>query len=261
MTTTTTRQGLPLLPAYRGVTVELTPRYGQHWYRVDGETELLPSVTSILKIIDKSGPLMNWSRKLVIDRAREELKGFVSDRSYPRHPSDEEIENALAKAKAAPDKVRDESAELGTLAHECINEILSGREPEVPDEVRPAVYGAIDWSSEMGLEVVATESRIWHPVHRYAGTVDFIGRDPEGRLVVADWKRSKGLYPEHAYQGAAYAKAVNHLHGGASRAYVVRLPLHQGDRYEFHEVDIEPAFQAYLAAQALWWATKEEAWQ
>ena len=99
-------------------------------------------------------------------------------------------ENALAKAKAAPDKVRDESAELGTLAHECINEILSGREPEVPDEVRPAVYGAIDWSSEMGLEVVATESRIWHPVHRYAGTVDFIGRTGAGNLVVADWKRS-----------------------------------------------------------------------
>ena len=30
MTTTTTNQGLPLLPAYRDVTVELTPRYGQH---------------------------------------------------------------------------------------------------------------------------------------------------------------------------------------------------------------------------------------
>ena len=258
---TTGVSGLQLLPQYRDVTVELTPRYGQHWYRVDGETELLPSVTSILKIIDKSGPLMGWSTKLVIDRARKELMGFVSDQSYPQPPSYEEIENVLAKAKAAPDEVRDKSAELGTLAHECINEVLAGRELEVPDVLLPAVDGAIDWVSEMGLEVVTTESRIWHPVHRYAGTVDFIGRTGAGNLVVADWKRSKRLYPEHAYQGAAYAKAVNHLHGGASRAYVVRLPLHQGDRYEFREVDIEPAFQAYLAAQALWWATKEEAWQ
>ena len=243
--------------------IELVVKRWQHWYRVDGESELLPSVTSILKIIDKSGPLMGWSRKLVIDRAREEFMGFVPTQSYPlrQPPSHEEIEDVLAKAKAAPDEVRDESAELGTLTHECINEVLSGREPEVPDEVRPAVYGAIDWVSEMGLEVVATESRIWHPVHRYAGTVDFIGRDGAGNLVVADWKRSKGLYPEHAYQAAAYAKAVNHLHGGTSRAYVVRLPLRQGDHYEFREVDIEPAFQAYLAAQALWWATKEEAWQ
>ena len=173
------------------MTIELTPRYGQHWYRVTGYDDLLPSVTTVLKIA----------------------------------------------------------------------ELLHGREPDIPDPLVPAVRGALAFVRDYQLEMVASEVSIWHPQHHYAGTVDLVARNKAGELVVADWKRSKGLYPEHAYQVAGYAKAVNHLHGGTSKACVVRLPLRQDEHYEFRKVDIEPAFQVYLAAQALWWATKEEVWQ
>ena len=78
MTTTTTRQGLPLLPAYRGVTVELTPRYGQHWYRVTGYgyDNLLPSVTTVLKIIDKSGPFVESAKKTALESVRNALHEY-----------------------------------------------------------------------------------------------------------------------------------------------------------------------------------------
>ena len=49
---------LELLPQYRDTTIAMEARRGQHWYRVDGHEALLPSVTTFLKVIDKSGPLM-----------------------------------------------------------------------------------------------------------------------------------------------------------------------------------------------------------
>ena len=38
-----------------------------------------------------------------------------------------------------------------------------------------------------------TEWRIACPIHKIAGTVDFVGRKPDGNYVLIDWKRSKKL--------------------------------------------------------------------
>ena len=62
--------------------------------------------------------------------------------------------------------------------------------------------------SDYCLEVEATEYPVWHPSRAYAGTIDLVARDADGQLVVVDWKRSNGLYPEHGYQVAAYAEAL-----------------------------------------------------
>ena len=153
MTTTTTRQGLPLLPAYRGVTVELTPRYGQHWYRVTGYDDLLPSVTTVLKVIDKSGPLVGWAKKTALESVRSALHEYAAG---------------------------------------------------------PFVY---------------------------AGTVDLVARNKAGELVVADWKRSKGLYAEHAYQVAGYADAIETITGEpVVAAYAVRLPRTTDEEAEYEKV-------------------------
>ena len=49
-TTTTSFWAYSYCLVYRDVTIELTPRYGQHWYRVTGTgyDDLLPSVTTVL---------------------------------------------------------------------------------------------------------------------------------------------------------------------------------------------------------------------
>ena len=75
---------------------------------------------------------------------------------------------------------------------------------EVEPDILPAVKAAQAFLRDYGLQVLATERTVWSQEHRVAGTIDLIAADGAGALHIIDWKRSKGLYPEHAYQLAAY---------------------------------------------------------
>ena len=263
MTTTTTRQGLPLLPAYRGVTVELTPRYGQHWYRVTGTgyDALLPSVTTVLKVIDKSGPLVGWAKKTALESVRNALHEYAAGPFVKKEDYDLWVAGIIEAAKQSPEKERDKAAEAGTSAHDLIAELLHGREPDIPDPLEPAVLGALAFVRDYQLEMVASEVSIWHPHHHYAGTVDLVARNKAGELVVADWKRSKGLYPEHAYRVAGYADAIEAITGEpVVAAYAVRLPRAADEKAEYEVrmvADLKAASETCRAALALWLATRD----
>ena len=261
-----TELGLPLLPAYRGVTVELTPRYGQHWYRVTGYDDLLPSVTTVLKVIDKSGPLVGWAKKTALESVRRALQEYAAGPFVKKEDYDLWVAGIIESAKQSPEKERDEAAEAGTSAHDLIAELLHGRKPDIPNPLAPAVRGGLAFVRDHQLEMVAIEIPVWHPKGQYAGTVDFVGRNRDGHLVVADWKRSSGIYPEHGYQVAAYADAIEWLTGEVvSHAYVVRLPREGGEEagYECREVlDRNVGRRTFRAAHALWSAHRnaKEMW-
>ena len=244
---------LELLPQYRDATIVMEARRGQHWYRVDGHEALLPSVTTFLKVIDKSGPLMGSAKKLM---------GEYLANSINSHEGD--LADLINKAKSYPDKVWAQKADAGADAHELIAAILQGGSPLVPDALRPAVQGAQEMLADYRLSPVAIEHLVWHPFQQYAGTIDLVARDADGRLVVVDWKRAKGIYPEHGYQVAAYADAIEALTGEpVAGAYVVRLPQDdQGDlHYEVRAVEDRAQAQAiYRLALGLWWALKEPIW-
>ena len=261
MTTTTTNQGLPLLPAYRDVTVELTPRYGQHWYRVTGYDDLLPSVTTVLKIIDKSGPLVGWAKKTALESVRSALHEYAAGSFDKKEDYDLWVNTVVEMARKSPEKERDEAAEAGTSAHELISELLHGREPDIPDPLVPAVRGALAFVRDYQLELVASEVSIWHPQHHYAGTVDLVARNKAGEFVVVDWKRSKGLYAEHAYQVAGYADAIEAITGEpVVAAYAVRLPRAADEKAEYEVRMVaypKVASETCRAALALWLATRD----
>ncbi len=252
MTTTT---GIQLLPLYRDVTIEQVKRGRGHAYRVSSFNNDLPSITTILGIIDKSGPLVGWATKTAFASVEAVLQKY-STPIFTQAECDSVVEVAKAHAKDA----RNAPASKGSLAHEYIAKMLVGKNPIVPDEVAPAVRGAREFVADYNLTVEAVEMAVWHPMSQFAGTIDFVGRDPSGNLVVADWKRSKGIYPEHGYQVAAYADMLSILTGEpVAWAYVVRLPQEGGEdagyecRKVFHR-DI--ARSAYTAAHRLWAATK-----
>ena len=75
---TTTVTGLKLLPEHEGVDIELAPQRGQHWYKVRGYDDLFPSVTTVLKIIDKSGPLVGWAKKTALESVRNALHEYAA---------------------------------------------------------------------------------------------------------------------------------------------------------------------------------------
>ena len=256
---------LELLPQYRDTTIVMEERRGQHWYRVDGHEDLLPSVTTFLKVIDKSGPLVGWARKDALEKAAEELRAQLQI-AAPWRDEDQGpwVADVMAGAKDRIYRTKDSAADAGAYAHELIAAILQGGSPLVPNDLRPAVQGAQEMLAAYRLSPVATERLVWHPSQQYAGTIDLVARDADGRLVVVDWKRAKGIYPEHGYQVAAYADALETLTGEpVASAYVVRLLQDdQGDlRYEVRVVDDRGQAQAiYRLALGLWWALKEPIW-
>ena len=260
-----TSERLQLLPQYRDTTIVMEARRGQHWYRVGGHEALLPSVTTFLKVIDKSGPLVGWARKDALEKAAAELRAQLQI-AVPWRDEDQGpwVADVMAGAKDRIYRTKDSAADAGADAHELIAAILQGGSPLVPDALRPAVQGAQEMLADYRLSPVAIEHLVWHPSQQYAGTIDLVARDADGRLVVVDWKRAKGIYPEHGYQVAAYADAIEALTDEpVVGAYVVRLPQNgQGDlRYEVRAVDDRAQAQAiYRLALGLWWALKEPIW-
>ena len=103
---TTVVSGLQLLPQYRDVTVELTPRYGQHWYRVTGYDDLLPSVTTVLKVIDKSGPLVGWAKKTALESVRSALHEYAAGPFVKKEDYDLWVAGIIEAAKQSPEKER-----------------------------------------------------------------------------------------------------------------------------------------------------------
>lgn len=97
---------------------------------------------------------------------------------------------------------RDEAAEAGTLAHDMIEAFilsrpapdLAGVNPQIAERATNAFAQFREWWEQTRIEIVATERAYVSERHQFGGTVDAIGRDTKGRIVLVDWKTSNGVY-------------------------------------------------------------------
>jgi hypothetical protein len=78
----------------------------------------------------------------------------------------------------------------GKYIHRCLE--LDAKNDLDEESIRPEMLGYLQAGRqakyEMGLEIIETEKRIWNPDHRYAGTLDFVAKQRNGRLGVFDYK-------------------------------------------------------------------------
>jgi len=146
-----------------------------------GENERLASVSTVLGVINKPR-LVNWAV-------------------------------GLTKEGVDHNDVRDSAAALGTDLHKAIQLHLDGEDQAIKLQNNMIVAAMlarwVEWYKQSGITITATEMMVYHPKLKYAGTLDALGYDNNGRLVVLDWK-SGGLWPEMALQLAAYGAAVSH---------------------------------------------------
>ena len=263
---------------YRGKTITLQARRNQHWYQVDGYPALMPSVTTILSVINKPA-LLPWAKKMALQRVRDVLEemqpGDVADVLWqsesdgcittPNVFKQQWIDALLDAASKEPDRIKDEAADYGTLAHQLIDQILKGIITVIPPLVKPALDGFARWQEQTGIRITASEIRVFHPEFGYAGSVDWIGWRGD-RLVIGDWKTSNGLWDEYGYQLAGYAKAIEALTGiPVAEAWGVRFPkvapLEGQPAFEALQVaDLSHAWSGFLGAYQLWQAQRRDMW-
>src|SRR5262245_3967337 len=211
----------------------------------------VPSVTSILHVWPKPA-LTGWA-------AKSEKAGILDDlETWLR----EDAPTGLATRGAAIDRVlamREaplrylevgrKARDIGSSAHEWLEwflrkemKIHAGPEPALLPGAEKCVKGAMEWMIGVNLKPIAVEQRVLNREYNYAGRYDLKaevdwkeGFTTERRIVIVDWKSSKGIYDDmlvqnHAYRGADATMANgSRSHGGI----VVRLAKTADDPIPF----------------------------
>jgi hypothetical protein len=177
-----------------------------HKYWLDGRP--IPGVTTLLGKGLPKPAIPYWAARSVAEYVIRNPEGVEHLRTMGEGP-------AIAALKQVPWQARDEAAVNGTDVHALSDDLIHGRDVEVPDHLTGHVEGYAAWLDEFEVTAILTERPVASRKWWYAGTFDgivTIGRGPwAGRRVGIDLKTSSGVYGETALQIAAYMSAEFYL--------------------------------------------------
>ena len=245
------------------LTLERVTKNYRRFYRVEGDNNLYPSVTSVLSVLSKPG-LQQWALRGMANTLEKEL--LELQRTGEIGGIDEAgIKAVVERASATSKKQLEAAGDFGTRAHDVIDAIIRGSRGEglqIENDILPVVKNFWDWWVDSGVTLDPRgDTMIYSPTYGYAGALDALARTPEGDLMVCDWKTSNAIYESHLIQVCAYAKAVEEvlLRQGVAqedarvrRACVVRFEK-SAKGYEVREVEnIEDNFRAFKSALYLY---------
>lgn len=222
----------------------------KHGYKLDGK--YVPRVTTILSVIAKPA-LLVWARREALKLVRSGLEPHVGKSVEMTQAF---IDELITKADKEPDRIKDEAANVGTRAHKAIDQIIRGEKPELTTDIIPCVESFMEWKKQSGLELLPGEIKVASKIHGYAGTLDGIARRGKN-LVLTDWKTSNGIWPEYAYQVAAYAEAYTEISNEEiEEAWIIRFPkkLKDGEApFEAKKINnLVGALNVFLAAKRIY---------
>lgn len=160
-----------------------------------------PSVTSILRMADKSG-LISWATKLTAEWCANNVDKLLST----------SVEKGIRIAQYRYKDVRDERAEVGTGVHESIEAQLTGSwDFPVLDHEQELIMD--EWRAflaENEFELMLSEFTVFDSESRSMGTADLYAM-VNGKRTLIDLKTSRNMWPEHDYQLAALWHAEDWL--------------------------------------------------
>jgi hypothetical protein len=205
----------------------------------DGAEYRLRSVTSVLGVLNKEA-LIQWAVDQSMDYIRERVDYDADGVARFTQP---DLEALLREARMAHYRTKTEAAELGTIAHDYVEQFLrTGQEQDMSDQ-DPRVANCYDlfrrWWDQAGLSVIQTELMVYHAADGYGGQLDFLAADAQGNPVLIDWKTSKSIYWNYKLQVVAYARALHAMgRGVVSGIRIVRIGREDA---EFEVLDVPRA--------------------
>ena len=182
-----------------------------HWYTPEGEPahgadlrrarkeNLLPSVTSVLQVINKP-ELDIWKINNAIETA------FKLER-LPGETDKEYRSRIVLESK----EVGSKASTLGTTVHQWVEDFMAGNPQPIIEELRPTMLILQDWLESQKWEGLIIEAPITDTALGYGGRVDLIGV-LNGRPTIIDWKTTANKdgklkpYPEYCWQLSAYGQ-------------------------------------------------------
>ncbi|MBI4085107.1 MAG: hypothetical protein HY432_01190 [Candidatus Liptonbacteria bacterium] len=167
----------------------------------------------------------------------KEANGYVIDGVwYPRVTKIVSIKSKPAlyrfyaeqESFKASQEITEKSAAEGTLVHEAAEAILLGQKPEVDKIIEPAIKAFQKFIGEKNIQTSPeyVERQIFHPGHRYAGTIDVMALI-DGKFGVLDIKTSQGIYRDYNLQTAAYMGALTDQFKHLQTRWILRIDQNQ----------------------------------
>ena len=172
---------------------------GAHKYTVTDSkgTRTVPSVTTILSTIDKSGPLTQWAANMTSEYIKAAIRPGMR---YDEIQLGEIIEQARFNFRT----VSRGAKTIGQLAHEWVEAHLrarwGGQELPLPinEQAKSACQAAAAWIAAH-FKPLSMEHRLYSRECEYAGTLDVMG-DVDGELAIVDQKAAGAIYREFRLQ-------------------------------------------------------------
>jgi hypothetical protein len=224
--------------------MEVTKLYGgkidllfddkRHIYYVNGK--VIDGVTTVIGVIDKSGPLMYWCANLTKEYLSEKLKPGISFDEI-------EIKDMLDSASRQYLIKRDKAADIGTCVHKFCEDYINfklGKSEQPEEPINPLIKNGansfLKWVTDNNVEFVFTERKIYSQKYGYAGTLDILGK-VNGNLAIIDIKTSKGIYSSYHLQVAAYREAlIEELDLDIKESWILKLGKEDGS-FEAKRID------------------------
>lgn len=175
----------------------------------------LPSVTTVIRVLDKSGPLVGWAKRETARCAVRNLDMLLRMREAGGDAA------AVNWLKAIPDYQRDSAADIGSRVHRLAEQLARGVEPEATDAEAPFVAAYRGFLDAYRPRFLAVEEMVASLRYGYGGTLDAIAVI-DGEVWMLDVKTGTGVYAETGLQLAAYAGASFIGRPGTTRRF--RLP-------------------------------------
>jgi len=151
-----------------------------------------------------------------------------------------------AMAGNDPDKIRDNAADIGTLCHYMAECHIKNEEPDIGDYSKNDIDKAengflkfLEWEKKMGLEYVDSELMLVSDKYEFGGTIDLMARS-NNELYLIDFKTSKGIYPDHKIQLAAYFTLyVECLGVTPDKVHILKFSKDDTGSFEDHNIGID----------------------
>lgn len=105
------------------------------------------------------------------------------------------------------ERMKEKSAEEGTLIHDTIEALLKNEPVEIPESIRAAIAAFQRFRSQHEIVPHKIEERLHSKKHHYAGTMDVLA-EVDGVMGVLDVKTSISVYRDYGIQTSAYIEAL-----------------------------------------------------
>jgi ATP-dependent exoDNAse (exonuclease V) beta subunit len=168
---------------------------GPHVYTIDGDSDFMSVTTwnhshfphfDADKIITNMMNSKKWSQSKYFGQTRQEIK-------------------------AGWNKNGQEASKAGTKMHYDIECFYNDEDVEVEEDcVEWKYFEKFEEEIGQNLEPYRTEWMIWDKELKFAGSIDMIFRNPDGTLLIYDWKRCKNIKKDNRWQGAT-TDCISHL--------------------------------------------------